>query len=33
MAASASSEDFSAYVKSEAEDFVKLAREANIKAE
>jgi len=33
MVASASPEEFSAYVKSEAEDFVKLAREANIRAE
>ena len=33
MVASASPAEFSAYVKSEAEDFVKLAREANIRAE
>jgi len=33
MVASASPEEYSAYIKAEAEEFVKLAREANIKAE
>ena len=33
LVASASPEEYAAYIKSEAEDFVKLAREANIRAE